>query len=111
MNDPKYVLKRMGPRPQDLDDADDEFGVFMVGHTVRGSMDDWGQCLGVVFTDPVEREQHPDTPYTVWVKWMDANGDMRWRAREFAYCSKEQVPEMTQWLYNWALLGGYKDTP
>lgn len=111
MSDETFYLKRIAPRPYEDGDAE-AFGIYMLGFVNPGMKDDWGQCIGCVFTDPVEQEQRPDKPYSVWVKVLTAKGPgpfMEWQGRAFMFCTKEEIPDMTQWLYNWALLGGYKE--
>jgi len=113
MSDETFYLKRIAPRPYEDGDAE-AFGIYMLGFVNPGMKDDWGQCLGVLFTDDVELEEHEDKPYALWIKKTriteDKEIELVWDTKPLMFCTKEEIPDMTQWLYNWALLGGYKES-
>jgi len=85
-----------------------------ISHTFAGAIIANRQCLGVLFTDDVELEEHEDKPYALWIKKTriteDKEIELVWDTKPLMFCTKEEIPDMTQWLYNWALLGGYKES-
>lgn len=114
MNDPEYVMRRI-PRAATSNENEHAFGVFDIHFTnPHGSQrDDWGQCLGVLFTDDVELEAHEDKPYALWIKKTriteDKEIELVWDTKPLMRGTAQDVPDLTTWLYNWALLGGYKE--
>lgn len=84
------------------------YGVFFVNSLA--SIHDYTNCLGVVFNDRslIETEP-PERQWALWVKRISLSGELIWAAQPMRHGSEADVPEMTQTLYVWAMLGGYKE--